>query len=163
MRRVTAFLGAAAIALLAAGVSAQSRDFSGTWTIDIQKMVAENPPQAAGAAGRGGARGRGSSQPITVTMDAKAIKIETAAGRGAGATTQVSTYTIEEKDAPPGRGASADQSHVAKWDKNRLVVTAKGIGGAPDQVTSYYRDGDWLVVEREGQPGAPRTFYKKAS
>jgi hypothetical protein len=153
-------MGAAAIVLLAGGLSAQSKDFSGSWTLDIQKMVAENPPQAAGGA-RGG-RGRGNTLPITVTMDAKTLKIETAAGRSAGAKPETATYTIEDKNAP-GRGGAADGPHVAKWDGNKLVVTVKGAGGTPDQVTKYYRDGDWLVVEREGQAGAPRTYYKKAS
>jgi hypothetical protein len=158
MRRATVFIGAAVVVLFTAGVVAQSHDFSGSWTLDIQKMVAENPPQSA--AGRSGGRGRGNTLPLTITMDAKTLKIETAAGQGGTAKT-TSTYTIEEKNAP-GRGA-ADGPHVAKWDGNKLVITVKGTSGAPDQVTSYYRDGDWLVVEREGQPGAPRTYYKKAS
>jgi hypothetical protein len=152
-------VGAAVIALFTASVFAQSHDFSGSWTLDIQKMVAENPPQAAGGT-RGGGRGRGNTLPLTVTMDAKTLKIETAAGSGTAA--QTNTYTIEDKNAA-GRGGAADGPHVAKWDGNKLVITVKGAGGAPDHVTRYYRDGDWLVVEREGQPGAPRTYYKKAS
>jgi hypothetical protein len=159
MRRLAITLSAVAAVVFAVTLSAQGKDFSGKWAPDADK----NPAAAAGAGGgggRGGGRGGGGG-PMTITMDAKTMKIE----RMAGQNTVTSTYNLdgsESKNSMAGRngGAATEVVSVAKWDGAKLVITTKNANG--DQVSSYYMEGSDLVVERAGQNGPQKTFYKKS-
>ncbi len=152
MRRLAITLSAIAAVVFAVTVSAQGKDFNGKWAPDADK----NPAAAAGA-GRGGNRGGG---PMTITMDAKTIKIE----RTMGQNTTTSTYNLdgsESKNTMAGRngGEPTTTSSVAKWDGAKLVITTKTANG--DRVSSYYMEGSDLVVENAGANGPMKTYYKK--
>ena len=154
MRRVATMLATAAMVLTVVGVYAQGKDFSGKWTPDTEKNAAANA--GGGGGGRGGGRGGGGGD-MTVAQDAKTLKI-TRTGPNGDTTT---TYNLDGSVSKnPGRGG-AEQESTAKWDGAKLVITTKGQNG--DQVTSWYMEGSNLVNERQGQNGAMKTYYKKAS
>jgi hypothetical protein len=174
MRRMAIALGVAAV-VLAAGVYAQGKNFSGKWTIDAEKTAAAAPAGAAAGGGGGGGNrggGGGGNMPagagdITITMDAKTMKVESGMQ---GATPAV--YNLDGSDSKnmmPGRGGAepTEQVSKAKWDGDKLVITYTGANG--ENKTSYWLEGGNLVREtlnagRGGAAGTPRkTIFKKAS
>ncbi len=164
MRRVTGLVSAAAIVMLAAGVYAQGKDFSGKWTVDAEKTAAANPAPAAGARMGGG----GGGGDLTITMDAKMLTLERAGRQGGPAPTPMK-YNLDGTESKNtvtmGQNGPMDQLSTAKWDGNTLVITTKGTNG--DTVAKYSLDGANLKVEttapgRNGAAPTPRTtFYKK--
>ena len=156
MRRLAITLSVLAAVVFATGLAAQGKDFSGKWAPDADK----NPAPMTGATGGTGAgRGmRGPSGPMTITMDAKTMKVERSIGNG----TSACTYNLDGSESKCAMGQGGDRSSMAKWDGSKLVVTTKATqAGRADQVTSYYMDGADLVVETAGQNGPVKTFYKK--
>jgi hypothetical protein len=148
MKRAIAVAGAMAIALCAASLYAQGKDFSGKWTVDAEKTAAANPAPAAGA--RGG--GRGGGGPMTIVMDAKTMKITTT--NQAGDTTR--TYNLdgtESKNTMNMGGNPMDQISTASWTGAKLVITTKGMNGAGDSTATYSLDVANLKVENT-RPGA---------
>jgi hypothetical protein len=146
-------LATAAMVLMVAGVYAQGKDFSGKWTPDAEKNAAANA--GGGGGGRGGGRGGGGGD-MTVTQDAKTLKITRTGPNG----DTVTTYNLDGSPSKnTGRGGEVEST--AKWDGAKLVITTKNPNG--DQVTSWYMEGSNLVNERQGQNGAMKTYYKKAS
>jgi len=112
-----------------------------------------------GARGGGGGRGGGmGAGPQTFTMDATMLKIERT---GQDGTVTATTYKLDGSESSnPGRGGAMQVSH-AKIDGDKVVITATTPNG--DQVTKWYKDGDWLVNERMMGETAIKTYYKKAS
>jgi len=163
MRRATVLLGTAAIVLFAAGVYAQGKDFSGKWTMDAEKSAAANPAAAAGGGGGGGARGgggggRGGGGPMTITMDAKTMKITTTTPNGETTRTFALDGSVSKNTMNMG-GNSMDQESTAKWDGAKLVITTKGMNGGADTTATYSMDGASLKVEntRPGPQGGAAT------
>jgi hypothetical protein len=159
MRRVGTFLGTAAIVLMATNAFAQAPNFAGKWTRDAEKTAAAMP---AGATGGGGGRGGGGGMggDMEITQDAKTLVIT----RVVQENTMKTTYNLDgsvSKNMSMGRGGQTEQESTAKWDGQKLVITTKTANG--ENVTSWYKEGDWLVNERTGQNGAVKTYYKKAS
>jgi len=162
MRRMAAAASAVAVVLFSASLFAQA-NFSGKWAPDTEKNAAAMAAMA-GAGGGGGGRmgggGRGGGGgPMTVTMDAKMLKIERT-GQDGSVTAQ--TYMLdgsESKNMMMGRGGQTEQISKAKLDGAKVVITTTTPNG--DQVASWYMEGDWLVNERTTQAGAMKTYYKK--
>lgn len=152
MRRLAITLSVLAAVVFATGLAAQGKDFSGKWAPDADK----NPAPMTGATGGTGAgRGmRGMSGPMTITMDAKTMKIERSIGNGMS----TQSYNLDGSDSKNAMGRGGDRISNAKWDGAKLVVTTKAAqAGQADAVTSYYMDGADLVVETANG----KTYYKK--
>jgi hypothetical protein len=159
MRRLAITLSVLAAVVFATGLAAQGKDFSGKWAPDADKnpapMTGATGGTGAGTAGRGM---RGASGPMTITQDAKTIKIERSIGNGMSS----QSYNLDGSDSKNSMGQGGDRVSNAKWDGAKLVVTTKATqAGRADQVTSYYMDGADLVVETAGANGPVKTFYKK--
>jgi len=149
---------AAAVTLLgAANLSAQTVNFSGTWT----PVVDPNAP-----AGRGGGNG-----PMTITMDAKTMTIT----RTTQAGEQKTVYNLDGSDSKNtmmGRGGAATEViSKAKLDGGKVIVsTTRDFNGTSTTTTdTYWLDGGKLMRSslsnqpaRDGSPPVARvtTFTK---
>ena len=151
MRRVTAILSVAAVALMAAGLVAQAKpSFAGQW-----KIMAD-----------GGGRGSDPGVDLTITQSATAMTLEY---MKAPAPVKL-TYKLDgsvSKNMVAGRsgGAPTEQVSKAMWAGNKLVVTTTT--GAGDEKRTFSMDGDYLVVETSaparngGAPNITKVTYKE--
>ena len=142
---------AAAIVALAAVVSAQKPDFSGTWTLD---------PGAVPSAGEAAVLGSG---PARVKQTADALTIERTVG-GANVTLTYKLDGTESRNVTMSRaGQPADSMSIAKWDGPTLtIVTKQEMDG---QVTEsreiWVLEGNRLNVESTNARGTQKQVYKK--
>jgi hypothetical protein len=151
MRRVTALIGAMAVVLWATSAFAQAKpNFAGKWTIDTEKMAG-----AGGGGGKGGGKGGGAGE-TTITQDATTLVIS----RMQGGNEVKTTYDLTGKETT-NQGRGGETKSTTKWDGAKLVITTTTPNGP--QTTSWYMEGANLVNERQGQNGAMKTYYKKAS
>ena len=152
MRRVTAILSVAAIALMAVGLSAQAKpSFAGEW-----KIVAD----------------QGQGEPgvdLTITQSATAMTVEYRAGGLAPAPGKF-TYKLDgsaSKNMTAGHagGAPAEQVSKAAWAANKLVVTTTMAAG--EEKRTFSMEGGNLVVETSaptrngGASNITKVTYKK--
>jgi hypothetical protein len=161
-----------AIVLFAAAMQAQSKDFTGKWTVDAEKTAAANPAPPAGGGGGGGGRGgaggggRGGGGDMTIAMDAKTLTITQAMG-GMDMKTVYNLDGSESKNSMTMGGNQVDSVSTAKWDGAVLVITTKGANG--DTTLKYSSDGTNLKSERTapgrngGAAQTRTTVYKKAT
>jgi hypothetical protein len=158
MRRLAITLSLLAAVVFATGLSAQGKDFSGKWAPDADKNPAPMTGSTGGATGGNRGGGRGPAGPMTITMDAKTMKIERSNANGV--TSQ--SFNLDGSDSKNTMGRGGDRVSNAKWDGAKLVVTTKATqAGSADTVTSYWMEGAELVVESPGQNGPVKTYYKK--
>lgn len=163
MRRVATLLTTAAVVLFMAGLSAQGKtDFSGKWTPDAEKNAANAP--AGGGGGGGNRGGGGGGGAMTITQDAKTLKIETTGQNGA----QTQTFNLDGSPSKNTMGQNESTS-TAKWDGANLVVTTTVSMNGNDRVTTttYSIDGGELVRastqpgRNGGEPTTRKTYFKK--
>lgn len=152
MRRVTAILGVAAVALMAAGLIAQEKpSFAGEWK--------RNVPMGQGDPG----------VDLIITQDATSMTVEYVRGGPAPAPVKL-TYKLDgsvSRNTMAGRGggAPAEQVSRAMWAGNSIVATATT--GAGEEKRTFSMDDDHLVVEisapsRDGRaPSVTRVTYKR--
>jgi hypothetical protein len=167
MRRFTAALSAAAIAVMAVGLAAQAKpNFAGKWVMDPASAPA--PPAGGGGGGRGGGRGGGLGSELNITQDATALVIDYMGGGQNPAPVKL-TYKLdgtESKNTMMGRGGQMEQVSKATWAGNGLVITTTTPNG--EQKRTFTMEGANLVVETSnpGREGGPATVtkvtYKKA-
>jgi hypothetical protein len=158
MRRLAITLSVLAAVVFATGLSAQGKDFSGKWAPDADKNPAPMTGSTGGATGTNRTGGRGPSGPMTITMDAKTMKIERSNANGVTA----QSFNLDGSDSKNTMGRGGDRISNAKWDGAKLVVTTKATqAGTADAVTSYYMEGTDLVVENTTANGPQKTYYKK--
>jgi hypothetical protein len=157
MRRLAITLSVLAAVAFATGLSARAADFSGKWAPDADKNPAPMTGATGGATGTRG-NGRGMSGPMTITMDAKTMKVERQIGNG----TSTATYNLDGTDSKNAMGRGGDRISNAKWDGAKLVITTKAAqDGQADSVSSYYMDGADLVQETTTTNGPVKVYYKK--
>lgn len=156
MKRMTAALSVAAAVVLSASLYAQAKpNFSGKWVVDAEKTAAAMPAGAPGGA-RGGGRGGGGTGPMTITMDAAVIKIETTGGDG---TVTARSYKLDGSESKnPGRGGG-EQVSTAKIDGAKVAITTQGQNGPTTQ--TWYMDGAWLVREQTFGENVIKMYFKK--
>lgn len=158
MRRLAITLSLLAAVAFATGLSARAADFSGKWAPDTEKSPAPMTGTTGGATGGNRGGGRNMAGPMTITMDAKDMKIERSSTNG----TTTATYHLDGSDSTNAMGRGGDRVSNAKWDGAKLVITTKATQpGMADSVQSYYMDGTDLVVETTTQNGPVKTYYKK--
>jgi len=157
MRRLAITLSVLAAVAFATGLAARAADFSGKWTPDADKNPAPMTGATAGATVPQGMRGM--SGPMTITMDAKDMKV---VRQISGTNTSTATYHLDGSPSINAMGAGGDRTSTAKWDGDKLVITTKATQpGRADLVTTYSMDGADLVVETATANGPQKVYYKK--
>jgi|SRR5579863_402648 len=158
MRRLAITLSVLAAVAFATGLSARAADFSGKWAPDADKNPAPMTGATGGATGTNPAGMRRPGGPMTITMDAKTMKVERSIGNG----TSTCTYNLDGTTSTCAMGRGGDRTSTAKWDGAKLVITTKATqDGQADLVTSYYMDGADLVIETTTANGPQKVYYKK--
>lgn len=158
MRRLAITLSVLAAVVFATGLAAQGKDFSGKWTPDADKNPAPMTGATGSPTGTNTAGMRNMSGAMTITMDAKTMKVE----RNIGGGTSSCTYNIDGTESKCAMGRGGDRTSTAKWDGAKLVITTKAMqAGSADAVTSYWMENGELVVESPGRNGVVKTYYKK--
>jgi hypothetical protein len=175
MRRSSALMSVAALALMATNAFAQAKtSFAGTWT------MVQDPNAMAGGGGGGGGGGRGGrggggggacgGMTFTITQDDKSITCS----RTQGQNEVKASYTLDgadSKNMQAGRGGtSTEVISKAKWDgANVAISTTRDFNGTSmttTQTLSVDATGNlWIETTRPGQDGAPmstKVQYKKS-
>ena len=167
MRRSTALMSLAAVAVMASNAFAQAKtNFAGTWNMVVDPAAQQAAAPGGGGRGRGGMGGLGPT--FSVTQDEKTLTIT----RTMGENTMTTTYNLDGSDSKNmvmGRNGQQEQISHAKWDGANLVVTRTQQMGENSveikQTFSLSADGV-LTIEttRPGQDGTPmstKVQYKK--
>jgi hypothetical protein len=152
MRRLTAILSIAAVALTAASLAAQGKaSFAGEWKME----------RTAGGQGEPGLD-------LAITQDAASVTIDYRRGGPAPGPVKL-TYRLDGSASrnmmAAQRGAApTEQVSKAVWAGNTIVVTTPT--GAGEEKRTFSMDGDDLVVEistpaRLGSPKVTRVIYKR--
>jgi hypothetical protein len=159
MRRFAITLSVLAAMVFATGLAAQAPNFSGKWAPDTDKNPAPMTGATGNPTGTNPAGMRGMAGPMTITMDAKTMKVEKSSP---GYGTSTCTYSLDGSESKCAMGRGGDRTSTAKWDGSKLVITTKAMQtGSADAVTSYSMDGAELVVETNSP--VAKTYYKKSS
>jgi hypothetical protein len=152
MRRMTAILSVAAVALMAAGLVAQAKpSFAGEWKLNV--------PMGQGEPG----------VDLTIAQTATAMTLEYRASRQGPAPGKF-TYKLDgsvnkHMIAGPGGGAPTEQVSKAMWAGNNLVVTTTT--GAGEEKRTFSTDGVYLVIEisaparNGGAPNVTKVTYQR--
>src|SRR5262245_14761444 len=184
MKRVIPALVMAASLFATGGVSAQGRNFAGTWTLDLDRMAESMAAMAAGArsggGGGGGMRGGGGGDAGAAAAGAGARSGGGGGGgmrggRGGGAAGPM-TLSLDANAFTVGSGeistaykldgsvttTDTERGQIttkAAWKGDHIVIetTAPGPNGSITTTTSWYLEGESLVREtsRPGADGQP--------
>jgi hypothetical protein len=115
MRKAAVLMGAVALIVGATNLSAQGKNFAGTWT------VVPDPSAPAPAPGRGGG-GRGLGQGATIAQDGKTLTVTRTTQNG-----EIKTvYNLDGSDSKNTLtmgGNAIEQTSKAKWEGDKLVIT----------------------------------------
>lgn len=152
-------IAVALIFLLAVVISAQGRDFSGRWTIDVDKTAAANPKTDTWLP---------ASHDLTIAMDAKTITVLSTTRGGL----VKNTYNLDGSESKntsavsvgPGGHEPPPVVSTAKWQADVLVVTTKLY--STNATEKYSLDGvslrfefsnpqmnpsSWIIIYKRGQ------------
>lgn len=141
---------------LAATPFVESRDLSGTWTLDAAKT---GPLAGAPAAKAPDASGRqaGPAGPpkMFIKQSTKEISI------GMGREDNVVTFNLDGSENEQKQGKS---KMAWKGDKFVATITSARAGTNGGMSLTFYREGAWLVVEEpaHGGTGIEKLYYAKA-
>ena len=116
-------------------VTAQGKDFNGSWVLDVEKSGSKNGPPE-----------------MTVTLNAK----ELAVTAGTGERAQTLRFALDGTETDMGNGRKGK----AAWKGDKLVTTLTTSRG-PVTVT-LWREGVWLVQEAGGGGESTKLYFKKA-
>lgn len=170
MRRSTALMSLAAVAVMASNAFAQAKtNFAGTWN-QIVDPAQQQAAAGGGGGRRGGGGGGGLGPTFTVTQDDKTLTISRTTQAGEFKT----VYNLDGSDSKntmPGRGGQPGMEQIskAKWEGANLVVTRTQQMGENSveikQTFSVGADGVLTIeTSRPGQDGTPmvtKVQYKK--
>ena len=124
------------LAVMTATAFAQSKDFGGTWVLDVEKSGTKEAPPG-----------------MTITMTPKIFSVQfDGAGRGQAPL----TFNLDGTETTLERGA---KGKVA-WKGNKLEVTIVTPNG-PQSIT-FAREGAWLMQEGISPRGPMKIYFKKA-
>jgi hypothetical protein len=175
------------LGLLCADLSAQGRNFAGSWTLDAERTMAANAgaagprggagggfrsggggggavvPQGGAVArggGGGGMRSGGPAGPMTIALEADTFSVSSG--------TNVTTYRLDGSPTTtetPGGQITAK----ASWKGDRIVIETTGPGpnGPIATTATWYIEGESLVRETslpgpDGELMTRKTYYKRA-
>jgi hypothetical protein len=132
-RLILPFVTAAACAI-AAPAFAQSKDFSGSWTLDVEKSGTKDGPAA-----------------MIFTMTDKELT-----ARAGHPNAPAMTFALDGTETVMKEGAKTK----AAWKGNKLDATVIDKNGIAETLT-ISRDGAWLVMETNSRHGGPLKLYFK--
>jgi hypothetical protein len=153
-----------AIAALAATVAiAQAKpDFSGTWTLDLDRSETGGTPSG----GPGGDRpGRGQGAPLDARFVVKQTADELSVDQQVGGKSTVTTFKLDGSESVNTGMRGGEVKSKARWDGNRLIVestqTMNTPGGGMSLETKEIRrlapDGTMVVERTTVTPRGTRT------
>lgn len=172
-------MGTVAAVLLSVGLSAQGRNFGGTWVVDAEKTAAANP--AGGGGGRGGAGGvmvGGETRQMVAGAAGGGGGVRAGAGGGGGAvmarsgggatvvpglqvTVDANTFTMVNNGITTAYKLDGSVTNVenarskatakAVWQGDKIAVetTTEGPNGLIVSHATWYLEGDSLVRENK--------------
>jgi hypothetical protein len=149
-----------AIAVLAATVAiAQAKpDFSGTWTLDLDRS------EMGGTAG-GDRPGRGQGAPLDAKFIVKQTASELSIDQQAGGTSNVTTFKLDGSESVNTGMRGGEVTSKARWDGNRLIIESTQAMNTPGggmtletkEVRSLAPDGTMVVERMTVTPRGTRT------
>jgi hypothetical protein len=133
MKRLILPLAVAAVCAIAAPASAQSKDFSGSWTLDIEKSGTKDGPSL-----------------LVLTLTEKELT-----ARAGNAKAKVITFKLDGTET-----VTNDVRTKASWNGHKLNATVISPQGAAETI-SFSRDGAWLLMEGNSPERGPMKLYFK--
>ena len=135
MKRLILAVVTAVVCAMAAPAFAQSRDFSGSWTLDVEKSGTKDGPSG-----------------MTFTMTDKEL-----IARASHEKAPPMTFALDGTERVMDRGAKTK----AAWKGNKLDATVISENGVAETIT-ISRDGAWLIMESPAANGrGPMKLYFK--
>lgn len=161
-----------AIAVVAATIAlAQAKpDFSGTWTLDLDKSETGGP-----AGGPGGDRpGRGQGFPPDAKFVVKQTASELSIDQQVGGNSTVTTFKLDGSESVNTGMRGGQVKSKARWDGSRLIVESTQTLNTPDgersldtkEIRSLAPDGTMIVERTTVTPRGMRTqklVFKKTT
>jgi hypothetical protein len=157
-------VGAAAVVLWAATAFAQGKaEFSGTWTREMPAAAAAGAAGGGGRGGRGGGGGGGvfnCGMSCTIVQDAKMLTVKRTSGRQGAPAPADLVFMLDGTDSKitmGGRGGATEVVAKAKWDGNKLVISAtRDMGGTmvTSTQTLSIEGGKLTIVTNSGRESA---------
>jgi hypothetical protein len=123
-----------AAAVGAAVASAQSKDLSGSWTLDVERSGTKNGPSM-----------------LVITLTDKELT-----ARGGDPKAPPMTFTLDGSETTMKDGAKTK----ASWNGNKLDATVISPHGVAETV-SFSRDGEWLLMQGVSKKDGPMKLYFK--
>jgi hypothetical protein len=133
-RLILPLVVAAAVGVAAAPAAAQSKDLSGSWTLDVEKSGTKDGPSL-----------------LVITL----TDTEFTAGFG-NAKAPAMTFKLDGTETALKDGGKSK----ASWRGNKLDATVISPHGVAETV-SFSRDGEWLVMEGVKPKHGPLKLYFK--
>lgn len=127
----------AAISAAAATMSAQSKDLSGSWTLDVEKSGTKNGPAT-----------------LVLTLTDKELT-----ARPGNEKAPAMIFKLDGTETAMKDGAKTR----ASWNGNKLDATVISPHGVAETI-SFSRDGDWLLMQGVSKKDGPmKLYFKKTS
>jgi hypothetical protein len=171
MRRTFLLTAALAFAIATQTLAQAKPDFSGTWTLDLDKS------ESGGSSGDGpsAARpGRGQGFPLDALFVVRQTASELSIDQQVGGKSTVMTFKLDGSESINTGMRGRELKSKARWDGNRLVVESTQRLSTPDgersldtkEVRSLAPDGTMVVERTTVTPRGTRTqklVFKKTT
>jgi len=171
MRRTSLLTAALAFAIATQPLAQAKPDFSGTWTLDLDKSETGGPS----GGGPGGARpGRGQGFPLDARFVVKQSASELSIDQQVGGNSTVTTFKLDGSESVNTGMRGGQVKSKARWDGNRLIVESTQTLNTPDgersldtkEIRSLAPDGTMVVERTTVTPRGTRTqklVFKKTT
>lgn len=135
MKRLMLPFITAVVCAIATPASAQSKDFAGSWTLDVEKSGTKDGPST-----------------MVLTMTDKELN-----ARAGHPNAPAMTFALDGTETVMKNGAKTK----AVWKGHKLDASVVDHNGVAETIT-ISRDGAWLVMETTSrQGGALKLYFKK--
>jgi hypothetical protein len=125
---------AAAVGVTAASAASQSKDLSGSWTLDVEKSGTKNGPSI-----------------LVLTLTDKELTARPGDEKAPAMIFKLDGTETAMKDGAKTR---------ASWNGNKLDATVISPHGVAETI-SFSRDGEWLVMQGVSKKDGPMKLYFK--
>lgn len=162
MRRTFFLTAVLALAIAALAFAQAKPDFSGTWTLDLDKSEMGGSP----GSGPGGDRpGRGQGFPLDAKFVVKQTATELSIDQQVGGNSNVTTFKLDGSESANTGMRGGQVKSKARWDGNRLIVESTQTMNTPDgersldtkEIRSLAPDGTMVVERTTVTPRGTRT------
>lgn len=161
MRRVGTII-AIAVATATLALAQAKPDFSGTWTLDLDRSETGGPP---GGAPGGDRPGRGQGFPLDAKFVVKQTASELSIDQQVGGNSNVTTFKLDGSESVNTGMRGGQVKSKARWDGSRLIVESTQAMNTPDgertletkEIRSLAADGTMIVERTTVTPRGTRT------